>query len=634
MFLRTASSSPGRCSCPSFSIAWRPYAGNPNDIFPSPGETETAKEKNKEGARKEGTRDLGFEETLRSSGLHVTTTFTESPTKSKKVILIFLNISFLAVGIFYVSIHLDTSHAILQRSTKLHLRDSSKGCHDICKGKSVLLNSEARFSQGYINYLHIFYCVYGKYPFLGYALLILWLLVLFYLLADTSANYFCTNLEGLSTLLKLPPTIAGATLLSLGNGAPDAFSSIVSFMGAGSGVVGLNSVLGGSFFVSCVVVGIISTCVSSHEYPIDKSSFVRDLLFFLFVLSVLLVILVIGKINLWGAIAFTSLYLVYVLLVAVGHFCRKEEQEQDLSCKTRQNADLEAPLLESLEDHQPDSTEKETASTSESDGTRSNPSACYHCKRIVRCLELPLSLPRMLTIPDVSKEKWSKPSAVASVTLAPLLLAVLVTCKRKDAGSEESLSIYISGGLVGLVLGIVCLVKTEKGRPPTRFLFPWLAGGFLMSVTWTYIIAQELVSLLVSLGTVMEISSSILGLTVLAWGNSVGDLIASSAVALHDRQGGTQVAMSGCYGGPIFNTLVGLGLSFVFSSWSAYPTPVVIPKDLTLYQTMGFLIGGLLWALVILPRRGMRLDRVLGSGLLSIYFCSLSLRMVQSLGLV
>nr|XP_018682737.1 PREDICTED: cation/calcium exchanger 1-like isoform X2 [Musa acuminata subsp. malaccensis] len=312
----------------------------------------------------------------------------------------------------------------------------------------------------------------------------------------------------------------------------------------------------------------------------------------------------------------------------------EQEQEQDLSCKTRQNADLEAPLLESLEDHQPDSTEKETASTSESDGTRSHPSACYHCKRIVQCLELPLSLPRMLTIPDVSKEKWSKPSAVASVTLAPLLLAVLVTCKRKDAGSEESLSIYISGGLVGLVLGIVCLVKTEKERPPTRFLFPWLAGGFLMSVTWTYIIAQELVSLLVSLGTVMEISSSILGLTVLAWGNSVGDLIASSAVALHDRQGGTQVAMSGCYGGPIFNTLVGLGLSFVFSSWSAYPSPVVIPKDLTLYQTMGFLIGGLLWALVILPRRGMRLDRVLGSGLLSIYFCSLSLRMVQSLGLV
>lgn len=551
---------------------------------------------------------------------------------AKKVILIFLNISFLAAGLFYVSIHLDTSHAILQRSTKLHLRDSSKGCHDICKAKSVLLNSEARFSQGYINYLHIFYCVYGKYPILGYALLILWLLVLFYLLADTSANYFCTNLEGLSTLLKLPPTIAGVTLLSLGNGAPDAFSSIVSFMGAGSGVVGLNSVLGGSFFVSCVVVGIISTCVSSHEYPIDKSSFVRDLLFFLFVLSVLLVILVIGKINLWGAIAFTSLYLVYVLLVAVGHFCRKEEQ--DLSCKTRQNADLEAPLLESLEDHQPDSAEKETASRSESDGTRSDPSACYHCKRIVRCLELPLSLPRILTIPDVSKEKWSKPSAVASVTLAPLLLAVLVTSKGKDAGSEESLSIYISGGLVGLVLGIVCLVKTEKDIPPTRFLFPWLAGGFLMSVTWTYIIAQELVSLLVSLGTVMEISSSILGLTVLAWGNSVGDLIASLAVALHDRQGGTQVAMSGCYGGPIFNTLVGLGLSFVFSSWSAYPSLVVIPKDLTLYQTMGFLIGGLLWALVILPRRGMRLDRVLGSGLLSIYFCSLSLRIVQSLGLL
>ena len=55
--------------------------------------------------------------------------------------------------------------------------------------------------------------------------------------------------------------------------------------------------------------------------------------------------------------------------------------------------------------------------------------------------------------------------------------------------------------------------------------------GFFIAATWIDTIADALVGLLQFLGTISRIPSSILGVTVLAWGNSVGDLSANLAMA-------------------------------------------------------------------------------------------------------
>ncbi|KAM3336874.1 hypothetical protein P3S68_032574 [Capsicum galapagoense] len=115
-------------------------------------------------------------------------------------------------------------------------------------------------------------------------------------------------------------------------------------------------------------------------------------------------------------------------------------------------------------------------------------------------------------------------------------------------------------GLIGLVCGVVVFFTSDGFNPPKKFNFLWLGLGFLMSITWTYILAEELISLLVSMGLILGISPSILGLTVLAWGNSLGDLVANVTLAKSGGPRRAQVALCGCYVGPIFNTLVGLGL--------------------------------------------------------------------------
>lgn len=48
-------------------------------------------------------------------------------------------------------------------------------------------------------------------------------------------------------------------------------------------------------------------------------------------------------------------------------------------------------------------------------------------------------------------------------------------------------------------------------------------------------------------------------MTVLAWGNSMGDMAANVSMA---RRGLSNMAMTACYAGPLFNLLVGLGLGF------------------------------------------------------------------------
>lgn len=588
-----------------------------------------------------------------------------------KKFYLFLSTTFLVLLSLYVTAHLCTSYQLLHQSRRPRVAAAppdAEGCRDLhrfddyrAKCRYVLEEPQCR-PKGYLNYLRLFYCVCGSHPVFGYTCLVFWLVLLFYLLGNTAADYFCPSLESLSKVLKLSPTIAGVTLLSLGNGASDVFSSIISFMGTSNGDVGLNSILGGAFFVSNVVTGIISICVGPSEIAVDKTSFIRDACFFLLALSSLLVIITVGKINVWGAMAFTSLYFVYVFFVSTTHFCRKkygataaslfdtgapplpvdDGGATDAGGKRRQ---LGAPLLTGVELDDPISPPKvppTAASACDGDNHRKLHPACSalrsaatrHASQVLTLLELPLYLPRRLTIPDVSEERWSKFYAVSSVTLAPLLLAALWSSQRGGMSSSASAALYLVSLSIGLVSGGAAFLTTEKARPPSKFLFPWLGGGFLMSVVWTYIITEELMSLLVSLGAILGISPSILGLTVLAWGNSLGDLIANVAMALNGGPDGAQVAISGCLAGPIFNTLMGLGLSLFFSSWGEYPASTIIPRDPSLFQTIGFLMSGLLWALVILPGRGMKLDKVLGVGLLSVYLCFLSLRVAQYLGVM
>ncbi|KAK6944545.1 Sodium/calcium exchanger membrane region [Dillenia turbinata] len=548
----------------------------------------------------------------------------------KKKFLIFLNISFLLLVCFLVNTCFYSSEILLQSSSYSASNDCRK-LQDLEDNNAkclYLTNSNSRcVSKGYVDYIYLFYCIFGGWPFLGYFLSLLFLLVLFYLLGNTASEYFCSSLENLSKLLKLSPTIAGVTLLSLGNGAPDIFSSIVSFMGSRESAIGINTVLGGASFVSCVVFGTISIVMHSRSVKVRRSDFMRDGCFFLVVVLSLALVLINGKISMWGSIGFLSAYVIFVLVVYVSHVCWKRfDDDNEVDVNSTFGNELGIPILRAIEKDELVCIER---GSQEGQLVIISNSSTF-CNMCLLMLEMPLYLPRRLTIPVVCEKRYSRPFAVASATLAPLLLAAVWNSRGENENTR--IAIYLVGLSLGIAFGVSAFFTTEKSNPPKKCLLPWLVGGFLMSVTWSYIIAQELVGLLVSLGYISGISPSILGLTVLAWGNSLGDLITNVTMAINGGPEGAQIAVSGCYAGPIFNILIGLGLSLLCSTWNVYPSPFVISNDPQLLETLGFMVFGLIWALLLLPRRGMRLDWVLGAGLLTIYFLGIALRLLQTLG--
>uniref|UniRef100_A0A8R1INF2 Na_Ca_ex domain-containing protein n=1 Tax=Caenorhabditis japonica TaxID=281687 RepID=A0A8R1INF2_CAEJA len=135
-----------------------------------------------------------------------------------------------------------------------------------------------------------------------------------------------------------------------------------------------------------------------------------------------------------------------------------------------------------------------------------------------------------------------------------------------------------------------------------------------MSIAWIYLISSEVVNVVTMLGVVSRISHEVLGLTILAWSNSIGDLIADVSVA---KQGYPRMAMAAAIGGQLFNLLIGFGLPFTIAKMQGKTISMILNPTYRLL--MLFLAISLIFTFVAMLAQKFYLRRVHSYCLVFIY---------------
>ena len=176
--------------------------------------------------------------------------------------------------------------------------------------------------------------------------------------------------------------------------------------------------------------------------------------------------------------------------------------------------------------------------------------------------------------------------------------------------------------LYALLVGLVCLAfllaLTSPSEPP-RLRYLLCFAGFVVAISWISTIAGEVVGILKAFGVIFGISDAILGLTIFAVGNSLGDLVADITVA---RLGFPVMALSACFGGPMLNILLGIGIGGLYTTLSRGKSVYRIEVSSTLVISAATLLLILLVLLVWVPLNGWMMSRRIGWTLVAIWLLS------------
>jgi len=171
--------------------------------------------------------------------------------------------------------------------------------------------------------------------------------------------------------------------------------------------------------------------------------------------------------------------------------------------------------------------------------------------------ELPFTVMRKSTVSIPCEGYYCRALVALSLVLSPIWLGIYFYVFFDKLLLWECL--VLCGLMMIAALFIMRYAPGGDGNMNLLIAGPIALYGFVVAATWIDAIADRLVGLLNFLGVVCHIPGPIMGLTILARGNSMADLAANVTMA---KKGLANMAATACWAGPTFNILIGLAAGF------------------------------------------------------------------------
>eukprot|EP00042_Codosiga_hollandica_P032104 m.200103 g.200103 ORF g.200103 m.200103 type:complete len:398 (-) comp53813_c0_seq3:155-1348(-) len=314
-------------------------------------------------------------------------------------------------------------------------------------------------------------------------------------------------------------------------------------------------------FIATVVLGSV-ILLSNVRDCIKGSNFFRDCITYIVVVSAVIGISCDGVVTIYESFSLLGIYLVYigvVIFLTRNHFDEESRAGSFTSSLSQDEADASKPLL--VNDNEDDDAMLEPLARDSILAGITWPTDDPWYLKLQYIVEFPFSILRWLSIP-CGDSVWGPRHRMLTVVSPIFLTALLVLSAEEWGGFTMVVGGIPMGAFIFVVSVPVSLLIFFTSSPDPlkkpRYFALLGVGAFVSSIAWMMIQANETVAVLEAFGIALGIDTAILGLTVLAIGNSIGDWIADTAVA---RAGRPAMGVSSCFGSPLFNDVIGLGIS-------------------------------------------------------------------------
>ncbi|XP_032333508.1 sodium/potassium/calcium exchanger 2 isoform X3 [Camelus ferus] len=489
------------------------------------------------------------------------------------------------------------------------------------------------------------------------------MIYMFIALAIVCDEFFVPSLTVITEKLGISDDVAGATFMAAGGSAPELFTSLIGVFIAHSNV-GIGTIVGSAVFNILFVIGMCAL-FSREILNLTWWPLFRDVSFYIIDLIMLIIFFLDNFIMWWESLLLLTAYFGYVVFmkfnVQVERWVKqminrnkvvkvtapeaqaksstaRDKDEQALPAKPRlQRGGSSASLHNSLMrnsifqlmihtlDPLAEGRFREKASIlhkiakkkCQVDENERQNGAANHLEKI----ELPNS---------TSTEVEMTPSSDASEPVQngnlshSIEAAEAQTTETGEDEEDQPLSLawpadprkQVTFLIVLPIVFPLWITLPDVRKPSSRKFFPITFFG---SITWIAVFSYLMVWWAHQVGETIGISEEIMGLTILAAGTSIPDLITSVIVA---RKGLGDMAVSSSVGSNIFDITVGLPLPWLLYTVIHRFQPVAVSSN-GLFCAIVLLFIMLLFVILSIALCKWRMNKVLGFIMFGLYFAFL-----------